>query len=148
MRLDSKHRSLCADARQFPTAISAWQGLDNELPRLPRYVKHAAIVAEALQQAFAETLSWHRVRPAPPHTHQFAVWLPFSADVLTEAELRLEQETRTGLFRRWAATDMPDVAKTEVTVSAAALDWTADDITATVRTFVSYLHAPRGERAS
>ena len=125
--------------RQFPAAIAAWQGLDNELPRLPGYVKHAATVAEVLRQVFAQTLPWFRVLPVPPHTHQFAVWLPFSADILADAELRLEEETRTGLFRRWAATEVPDVAKTEVTVSAPALGWTAGDVAATARTFVSYL---------
>ncbi len=34
---------------------------------------------------------------------------------------------------------MPDVAKTEVTVSASALEWDAADVTAAVRTFVGYL---------
>jgi len=134
--------------RQFPVAIAAWQGLDNELPRLPAYVRHAAIVAEALQQAFAGTLPWFRILPAPPHTHQFAVWLPFSAEVLADAELRLKEETRTGLFRRWADTGMPDVAKTEVTVAASALDWTAADIAAAVRAFAGYAHKAQGERSS
>ena len=47
--------------------------------------------------------------------------------------------TWPSVFRGWADTDLPDVAKTEVTVSAAALDWTTADVVAAARTFVSYL---------
>jgi threonine aldolase len=124
---------------QFPAIVAALEGLDHELPRLPSYVKHAGEVAATLGETFAETLPWFRVHPDPPHTHQFAVWLPFPADALADATLRLEEETRTSLFRRWADTDLPGVAKTEVTVSAPALDWTAADVAAATRQFVSYL---------
>jgi threonine aldolase len=125
--------------QQFPAALSALAGLDTELPRLPSYVAHAAVVADALRDAFAETLPWFRIHPAVPHTHQFAVYLPYPAGLLDHAVLRQAEETRICLFRGWASTDLPDVAKTEVTVSAAALEWSAADVEAAARTFVSYL---------
>ena len=125
--------------QQFPAAVAALHGLDAELPRLPAYVAHATVVAGALRDAFDEASVWSRVLPEPPHTHQFAVWLPFSAAALTEASVRLAEETRTSLFWRWAGTELPDVAKTEVQVSASALDWTAADISKAVRTFLGYL---------
>jgi threonine aldolase len=127
--------------RQFPVALAAMHGLDTELPRLPEYVDHAAIVAAALHEGLAETLPWYRIHPAEPHTHQFALWLPFDADTLNDASLRQAEETRVSLFRRWASSDLPDVAKTELTVSASALDWTAADVTKAVRTFATYLPA-------
>lgn len=125
--------------QQFPTALAALHGLDTELPRLPGYVEHAKVVAAALANTLGAAFGWFRLHPDPPQTHQFAVWLPFAADTLGDACLRLEEETRTSLFGRWGDSELPGVAKTEVTVSASALDWTAGDVAAAVRSFASYL---------
>jgi threonine aldolase len=134
--------------QQFPAVLAALAGLDHELPRLPSYVTHAAIVASALRTAFDQTVPWSRIHPVTPHTHQFAVFLPFSAEVLNRAVLRQAGETRVSVFRGWADTDVPDIAKTEITVSASALDWTAADIAAATREFVSYLGQPEPEPAT
>lgn len=88
--------------QQFPAALSALSGLERELPKLPSYVAHAQVVAEALAEGFAEAgAGWFRVHPDPPHTHQFQVWLPYAPEVLTEASVRLAEETGTALFRMW-----------------------------------------------
>jgi threonine aldolase len=128
--------------QQFPAALAAMNGLDTELPRLPSYVAHAATVAAALRSAFARTVPWFRIHPVVPHTHQFAVWLPYPASALNNAIRRQAEQTRVSVFRGWAGTDLPDVAKAEVQVSASALDWTAADVEAAVRAFVAYLEVP------
>jgi threonine aldolase len=134
--------------QQFPAVLAALAGLDRELPRLPAYVTHAAAVASALRTALTGAVPWFRIHPAVPHTHQFTVFLPLRAGVLNDAVIRQAEETRVSVFRGWADTDLPDVAKTEVTVSAAALDWTTADVVAAARTFVSYLGtASHGSRA-
>jgi threonine aldolase len=125
--------------QQFPAVIAAMNGLDTELPRLPSYVAHAAMVAAALRGAFTGTVPWFRIHPAVPHTHQFAVWLPYPAGVVNEAVRRQAEQTGVSLFRGWASTDLPDVAKAEVQVSASALDWTAADVEAAARSFVACL---------
>ena len=142
-----RHRYGGLPYQQFPAALAALDGLDTELPRLASYVAHAKVVAAALRQALAAAsaraeVPWFRILPEPPHTHQFAVWLPYPAQALTEASLRLEEETRTSLFRYWADTELPDVAKTEVQVCASALDWSAADIAKAVATFLGYLALP------
>jgi threonine aldolase len=130
--------------QQFPAALAALAGLDNELPRLPSYVAHAATVAGALRDAFhaQAAVPWFRIHPARPHTHQFAVWLPFPAETLNDAVLRQAVETKTALFRGWSRTDLPEVAKSEVTVSGSALDWSAADVATAARGFVSCLGLP------
>ncbi|MFJ3231705.1 threonine aldolase family protein [Streptomyces sp. NPDC086787] len=126
--------------QQFPTVLSALVGLDRELPRLPDHVRHARVVADALRDGFAEAgLPWARLHPAEPHTHQFQVWLPYDSDVLTEAAVRQAEETGTYLFTGWWNRGGPDLSYTEVTVSAAGLDWTADDVRAAVREFAARL---------
>ncbi|MFF3019847.1 threonine aldolase family protein [Streptomyces sp. NPDC057939] len=128
--------------RQFPQALSALAGLAGELPRLPSYVAAARTVAEALREGFEEAgLPWFRVHPQVPHTHQFQVWLPHEADRLTEAGLRLAEETGTVLFRRWSPDGPPGLAMTELEVTAPGLAWTPHDVRDAVRGFLARLEA-------
>ncbi|QEV19436.1 threonine aldolase family protein [Streptomyces alboniger] len=126
--------------QQFPAAVSALLGLKHVLPRLPAYVAHARVVAEALREGFAAAgLPWSRVHPGRPHTHQFQVWLPYASEVLDEASLGQAEETKTFLFGRWFADGPPGLSATEVTVTEEGLDWTADDVKEAVAEFVRRL---------
>ncbi|MXG30107.1 threonine aldolase family protein [Streptomyces sp. YIM 132580] len=129
--------------QQYPAALSALIGLEKELPRLPSYVAHAKVVASAMAEGFAAAgVPWFRVCPEPPHTHQFQVWLPYGAEVLDEASVRQAEETGVTLFRRWgagAAGLPPGVSVTEVTVSGAGLEWSAEDVREAVGVFVGLL---------
>ncbi|GHB11043.1 threonine aldolase family protein [Streptomyces chryseus] len=126
--------------QQYPAALSALLGLERELPRLPEYVAHAKVVAAALADGFrAAGVPWFRVRPEPPHTHQFQVWLPYGAELLTEAAVRQAEETGVALFRRWFEDAPPGVAVTEVTVAAAGLEWTRRDVLYAVADFAGRL---------
>ncbi|MFD3307894.1 threonine aldolase family protein [Streptomyces sp. NPDC058656] len=135
-----RHRYGGQILQQFPTALSALIGLEKELPRLPEYVAHARVVAAALREGFAAAgVPWARVHPEEPHTHQFQVWLPYDADVLTDTGTLQAEETRTGLFPQVWQRGGPDLAFTEVTVAAPGLEWTAEDVRAAVADFVSRL---------
>ncbi|MCD2466138.1 threonine aldolase family protein [Streptomyces sp. NPDC056534] len=129
--------------QQYPAALSALRGLAGELPRLPSYVAHARVVAAAVREALAEAgTGWFRVHPETPHTHQFQVWLPYDAERLTAASLAQTEATGTLLFRRWftpGAGGPPGVAVTELTVAGPGLEWTAEDVKAAVREFLTRL---------
>ncbi|MFF7214382.1 threonine aldolase family protein [Streptomyces sp. NPDC008238] len=125
--------------QQWPAVLSALDGLDHELPRLPEYVAHAKVVAAALRDALAAGTGWVRVHPEVPHTHQFQVWLAESPDVLNEAAVRQAEETKTALFGRWTGSEVPGVAMTEVTVAASALEWDAAGIAEAVADFTHFL---------
>ncbi|MWA12682.1 threonine aldolase family protein [Streptomyces sp. BA2] len=123
--------------QQFPAAVAALLGLKNTLPRLPDFVAHARVVADALREGFAAAgVPWSRVHPERPHTHQFQVWLPYDAEVLTEAALEQAEETKTQLFGRWYPDGPPGLSVTEVTVTEAGLEWTPDDVNDAVAEFV------------
>jgi threonine aldolase len=132
-----RHRYGGTVFQQFPTALTALAGLDRELPRLPAYVAHARVVAEAMREGFAAAgVPWTRVHPERPHTHDFQVWLPYDRDAVAEAAIRQAEETKTALFTNpWDAKG-PGLAVTEVYVRAAALEWTADDVKAAAADFV------------
>ncbi|MEV6318553.1 beta-eliminating lyase-related protein [Streptomyces sp. NPDC051776] len=131
--------------QQWPSVLAALVGLDRELPRLPEYVAHAKVVAEALGESLAASgVPWHRIHPAVPHTHEFQVWLPYPPEVLDEASVRLAEETRTTLFRRWHARG-PGLSTTEVTVGAPGLDWTKADVADAVAGFVERLKSEQSK---
>jgi threonine aldolase len=115
--------------QQWPAVVSALIGIDRELPRLPRYVAHAKTVAAALAQA-AEHTPGVSVFPEPPHTHQFRLYVPFTAETLRRASIEQIEETGIGLVAGWRPAHVPGFAFTEVTAGAAALDWTAQEVTA------------------
>jgi threonine aldolase len=132
-----RHRYGGAVFQQFPTALTALAGLDRELPRLPAYVAHARVVAEALCEGFAAAgVPWMRVHPEQPHTNEFQVWLPYDPDAVSEAAIRQAEETKSVLFANHWDAKGPGLAMTEVYVRAAALEWTADDVKAAVADFV------------
>ncbi|WP_446216914.1 threonine aldolase family protein [Micromonospora sp. IBHARD004] len=118
-----RHRYGGNQFQQWPAALAALAGLDRELPRLPGYVAHAKRVAEALAG-----LPGARVHPAPPHTHQFRLWLPHPADALNDANLALAEEEKAWFVGGWRDTEVPGVAMAEVTVAAPALELDADQV--------------------
>ncbi|MEU6165190.1 threonine aldolase family protein [Streptomyces tanashiensis] len=140
-----RHRYGGLVAQNYPTALSALRGLDVELPRLPSYVTHARVVADAIREAFTEAgTGWSRIHPGTPHTHQFQVWLPYDPDALTAAALAQTEATGTALFRRWfspGAGGPPGVAVTEVTVTRPGLEWTPKDVKEAVRDFLARVEA-------
>ncbi|MGW1744799.1 threonine aldolase family protein [Streptomyces sp. NPDC002092] len=132
--------------QQFPTVLSALAGLERELPRLPEYVAHARVVADALREGFAAAgVPWSRVHPEVPHTNEFQVWLPYDPDVLAEAAIRHGEETGTLLFADAWDPKGPGLAFTEVSVRAAGLEWTAEDVKSAVAEFVSRLEEEAGK---
>ncbi|MGV9452247.1 threonine aldolase family protein [Streptomyces sp. NPDC003635] len=136
-----RHRYGGTVFQQFPTALSALVGLELELPRLPDYVRHARVVADALRAGFASAgVPWSRVHPGQPHTNEFQLWLPYDADVAAEAAVRHAEETKTLLFSRPWTAPVPGLAVTEVDVRAAGLDWTADDVRTAVAEFTARLN--------
>jgi threonine aldolase len=131
--------------QQFPTALSVLVGLERELPRLPEYVAHARVVAAALREGFAEAgVPWARVYPEVPHTHDFQVWLPYDAEILTEAAVRTAEETQTLLFAYGWDPRGPGLSFTEIQVREAGLEWTPADVKEAVTQFASRLAEEAG----
>lgn len=129
--------------QQFPTALAALAGLRNVLPRLPACVAHAKPVARALREGLAAAgLTWPRVHPGEPHTHQFQLWLPYPAEALNEASVRQAEQTGVSLFGRglFQEPGLPGLSMIEVTVAAPALEWTEADIRTATAAFAGFLN--------
>jgi threonine aldolase len=111
--------------QQWPTALSAIIGLDTILPRLPSYVEHARVVAQALS-----TLPGARVNPDPPHTHQFQLWMPGPAEALIEASVLLAEHEKAWFTIGWQDKAPTGLAMAEITVAEPALALSKEDIEA------------------
>ncbi len=110
--------------QQWPAALSALIGLDTVLPRLPSYVDHARVVAEAL----LSVLPAARVFPDPPHTHQFQLWLPGSATTFNEATLALAEKEKVWFASGWHDRPATGLAMAEITIAEPALALSKEDI--------------------
>jgi threonine aldolase len=118
-----RHRYGGRQFEQWPAAISALAGLDEQLPRLASYVAHAKVIAAALAE-----LPGAVIHPDPPHTHQFQLWLPHPAKTLNDAALAMAEREQVSFIHGWREVAVPGLAMAEVTVAAAALEWTVEQV--------------------
>jgi threonine aldolase len=95
----------------FPLRLAAERGLDEVLPRMPRYVEHAHALAAALAEV--DGLS---IVPDPPHAAMFHLYVKGDAERLAEAAVELAESTRTWLGAHFLATADPAVAAAELTI--------------------------------
>jgi threonine aldolase len=129
-----RHRYGGMLVQQWPAAVSALAGLDTVLPRLPEFVSHARTIAAALAR-----VPGARVHPDPPHTHEFQWWLPYPAEALDEAAVRLAETERTWLCAGWREA-APGYSMAEIRVSEPALSLTAEDAAEVADAMLGYLH--------
>ena len=109
--------------QQWPAAVSALAGIDTVLPRVPSYVEHARVVADALAK-----VPGARINPAPPHTHEFQLCLPFAAERLNQACLALAEEEKTWFGYGWTDRPPTGASVVEISVNEPALEWSAEDV--------------------
>jgi threonine aldolase len=95
-------------------AVSALVGLRDQLPRITAAVTWARAFA-------AELPAYVTVQPEMPHTNQFLVYAAGTADAANQRVLSLIEEHRIGM-PAWAPAEEPGRVRTEIAVSAAALE--------------------------
>lgn len=111
----------------LPYAVGARDGLRRRLPLMADYAARARDLAAGLSE-----LDGVRVHPEPPHTNAFRLFVDVPHEALTEAGLRIAEETGAALVLGWAAADVPGWALTEITVGDATLAWSVDEQLAAV----------------
>ena len=101
--------------------IAAERGLDEVLPRMPEFVARAKELAAALG-----ALDGVEIVPYPPQTAMCHLLVHRELEPLNEAALEIADRTKT-FIGYFAATEVPGVQKTELTIGAASLDVAVDD---------------------
>lgn len=110
---------------QYPMIVSAQQGLDRYLPRIPLYCDRARSIA----RIFGE-FERVRVAPDPPPTNMMHVFVRGDRDALDRASTALAQETGIWLAGSWQSTEVPGTAMFELTCAEGSLAIADDDVRA------------------
>jgi threonine aldolase len=105
----------------YPFLIAAERGLDEVVPRMPEFVSRAKELAAALVD-----LDGVEIVPNPPQTAMCHLLVHRELEPLNEAALEIADRTKT-FIGYFAATEVPGVQKTELTIGAASLDVAVDD---------------------
>jgi threonine aldolase len=105
----------------YPFLIAAERGLDEVLPHMPEFVARAIELAAALAD-----LDGVEIVPNPPQTAMFHLLVRCELEPLNEAALDIADRTKT-FIGYFAATEVPGVHTTELTVGAASLEVAVDE---------------------
>jgi threonine aldolase len=105
----------------YPFLIAAERGLDEVLPRMSEFVARAKELAEALG-----ALDGVEIVPNPPQTAMFHLLVHRELEPLNEAALDSAERTKT-FIGQFAATEVPGVQTTELTVGAASFEVAVDE---------------------
>jgi hypothetical protein len=69
-----------------------------------------------------------RVRPAPPHTNAFRIFLDGSSDELNERLIAFMESESVAVSPPWDASDVPGWSWTEFTIGPASMEWSVDEM--------------------
>jgi threonine aldolase len=106
----------------LPYAVAARDGLRRRLPRMADYAARARELAVGLS-----ALDGVRLRPEPPHTNAFQLFVDVGDEHLVEAGLRIAETQHVALVLGWDASEVPGWSRTEITVGDATLEWSTDE---------------------
>ena len=111
----------------FPDVLAARQGLAQRLDRMAAYCEHARAVAAALGE-----LPQIEIRPNPPHTNMFHLFLRGDRARLERAALEVASETGVWLFHPLRPAAIPAYHMVEYVAGDASLDVTPTETAALI----------------
>ncbi|MEV0643880.1 beta-eliminating lyase-related protein [Phytomonospora sp. NPDC050363] len=115
----------------WPLALAALDGLDNVLPRMAEFRRHAVALAEAIN---ADGIA--RTVPEVPQTPLFHVHLPVGRRAAVEASSAILEETGSHLFGGARSTPLPDRCLFEVSVGENAMEFEPAELAVLLRELV------------
>lgn len=107
----------------WPYAASALTALEQRLPLMPRYYRHARAIADALADIPDVT-----VLPHPPQTPMMHVQLAVTAEELAARALQIAEQDGIWTYAQAFSRDGPAQQRIEVTVGDATLAFTPKEV--------------------
>lgn len=109
--------------QQYPMIVSARDGLNRYLPRIPEYCRRAREIAQVLA-SFDNV----EVTPQPPPTNMMHVYVRGNRERLQDAALRVSQESGVWMPAGWSSTQLPGVQMFELTCGEGSLRITDGEV--------------------
>jgi threonine aldolase len=126
-----------------PMALSAEQGLDEVLPRMPSFVRKAREIGAALAK-----IDGVDVVPDPPQAAMLHAHVRGELERVSETVFEIATERRTLIAGFFAPTALPNVQRTEITVGAATLEIPTAEIAELYAELVSRATRPKRQGTS
>lgn len=126
-----------------PISETAARGLDEVLPQMPKFVRKARELGRALA-----AIDGIDVTPDPPQTAMLHVFLRGDLERLRRAALEIADETKTLILGWIVATDVPNVARTELSIGESALEIPTTEIAELYAELMRRASRPATSRAS
>jgi threonine aldolase len=125
----------------YPYALSALDGLDRHLPRMPDYVRRARGLAARLR---GEPVC--RIHPLEPAVNGFQVILAGTVDELKQRNRDFGAREKVWLFNAFFESPFEGSAVAEIVIGDAADDYTDDEACGWLREFQALPGEGRGQR--
>ena len=109
--------------QQYPMILSARDGLQRYLSRIPLYCERAKTLAGVFA-SFPDVA----VTPSPPHTNMMHVFVRGDRSRLEQAALRVSQESRVWMPAGWSQTQVPGVQMFELSCGEGSLEIADDEV--------------------
>lgn len=109
--------------QQYPMILSAREGLQRYLPRVPLYCARSKSLA-AVFASFPEV----SVTPDPPHTNMMHVYVRGDRERLAQAALRVSEESGVWMPAGWSQTQIPGVQMFELSCGEGSLAIGDDEV--------------------
>lgn len=107
----------------WPLTLSALDGLDTVVPRMPAYLEHAREIAAALAATGEITIV-----PEVPQTPLFHAHLPVSAEAAAKAARSMAEEYGIHLFGGTATVPLPRSCAVELSIGENAMELDAGEV--------------------
>lgn len=114
----------------YPYVLSARQGMEARLERMPAYHQKAVEIASILS-GFPQVI----VMPNPPHTPMMHVFIRGDRERMQQALVETARETRTWLFPNLVPSALPGYYKSELSLGDASLDLSAEETAVLLQSF-------------
>jgi threonine aldolase len=121
-----------------PFVVAAERGLDERLPRMAAYLRHARAIAKELA-----TVDGLEVVPSPPQTPLFHLLMRGDHDRLVDAALSIAEERKVFLFGGPSSTTSPSWQRHEVHVGEVTLALAPAEVADLYAEVLSRAAAPR-----
>lgn len=122
--------------RLYPYVLSARQGLQQRLGRMPAYHLKAVEIA-TLFAGFPQVI----VVPNPPPTNMMHVYIRGDRERMQQAVVEIAQETHTWLFPHLVPGALPEYVKSELSIGDASLDLSRQEIGSLLETFFERIYS-------